>query len=329
MTDGTRFCARADLVAAHQECTDAEDGYQFLVMHRHMIDGLKQAFPGHTSLFEAFPRFPFDATDVPLQWRDRFGTGWAPQVIETAKLLEDIENNLDQFPTEGDLGKYMQCGPMSNGATAVHGALHGKWNVNGSPAQLGSSQSNVNNYMFWKLHGWIDRIWERYRVARDLTRSEPKLQQALIEQCLEMHNLGHVMEEFAGDGGADAGPLPEEHGFFHETVRPILEKNCSGCHGPSNPEGRLSLGGHISSANVVANLVGVTTTRGGQFRRVVAGKPDESWLYLKSAGLAADAGCEGTCNAQVMPPTGQVTLTDSQLGVIRQWILEGAPGPTQ
>ena len=84
------------------------------------------------------------------------------------------------FATDGDLGKYIQCGVASSGASSIHGALHFKWVVNDSPYSLGSQPVNIQNYMFWKLHGWIDEIWERYRVAKgeklpDITGARAKL----------------------------------------------------------------------------------------------------------------------------------------------------------
>ena len=43
-----------------------------------------------------------------------------------------------------------------------------------------------------------------------------------------------------------------------------------------------------------------------------------------------NAGCMGTtCNNEVMPPTGQVTLSATDLSNIEQWIQMGAPAPTQ
>ena len=321
------LCSQAELVPEHQECTDAEDGYAFLVMHRHMMQALKHAFPQHAALFEGFPHFPMDAQDVPEQWRGRWGTGWSSMILDVAKTLEAIESNLSQFPTEGDLGKFIQCGGMSNGASSIHGALHFKWVVNESPYSLGKQPVNIDNYMFWKLHGWIDSIWERYRVAKGLTPDEPKLVQALVDQCREMHMLGHAIDP--SKDTASTEPLPVEKGFFHEMVRPILEQHCSSCHGETSPEASMALGGHISSADIVKGLVGVQAMHGGQFKRVVAGSPDQSWLYLKPAGLAMNAGCTGTsCNAQVMPPTGQVTLTAAELATLQQWISDGAPAPT-
>jgi hypothetical protein len=322
----TAICSHKELIPAHQECADAEDGYEFLVTHRHMLMQLKQAFPQHADLFAGFPHFPFNATDVPEQWRGRWGTGWSQQIIATAQTLEAIENNLAQFPTEGDLGKYIQCGGMATGASSIHGALHFKWVVNSSPYSLGKQTVNIDNYMFWKLHGWIDEIWERYRVAKGLTPGEPKLMDALMEQCREMQALGQAIKPSAPSNT----PLPVEHGVFVDTVRPILERVCSGCHSESSPEANMSLGGHISSADVVKGLVNVQSAHGGQFMRIVPGDPDHSWLYLKVSGTAMNAGCMGTtCNAQVMPPTGQVTLSTADLSAIRQWIQSGAPAPTQ
>jgi hypothetical protein len=320
------LCSNAALVAANAECSNAEDGYQFLVMHRHMMQALRQAFPQHPQLFAGFPKFPFEAKDVPSEWQGRFGTGWAASVRDTANQLEAVESKLSQFASEGDLGKFIQCGAMSTGASSIHGALHFKWVVNESPHSLGKQTVNVENYMFWKLHGWIDQIWERYRLAKGQKPDEPKLKQALIDQCHEMQRLGQAIKP---GSNVPTQPLPTEHGVFHEQVRPILERVCSGCHSESSPEANLSLGGQISSADVVKALVNVQTAHGGQFLRVVPGAPDQSWLYLKVSGKAASAGCQGAmCSTQVMPPTGQVTLTSAELELVRKWIADGAVAPT-
>jgi hypothetical protein len=300
-------------------------------MHRHMMIALRQSFPTYPDLFQGFTKFPFNATDVPAEWQGRWGTGWAQSIKDTATLLEDVENKLSQFPTEGDLGKFIQCGAMASGASSIHGALHFKWVVNDSPHSLGKQTVNINNYMFWKLHGWIDQIWERYRKAKGLSPDEPKLQQALVSQCQEMTRLGQQFGTVAG-AGADAGvkdPLPVEHGYFHEKVRPIFERVCSGCHSEASPEANLSLGGQISSADVVKGLINGQTAHGGQLLRVVPGNPAKSWLYLKVSGMAASAGCTGAmCMTGPMPPAGMVTLPQADIDTIRQWIADGAPAPT-
>jgi hypothetical protein len=325
---GVNVCQQKTLVPAHQECSDAEDGFEFLAMHRHMIQALKQAFPQHTDLFAGFPHFPFNATDVPQQWQSRWGTGWSSQIVSTANTLEAIEKNVSMFATDGDLGKYIQCGMASSGASSIHGALHFKWVVNDSPYSLGSQPVNIQNYMFWKLHGWIDEIWERYRVAKGEKDDDPMLVQEIHDKCVEMHQLGLLFDP--NQAQKPDAPLPIESGYFHENVRPILEQVCSGCHGDSSPQANMSLGGHISSADIVKNLVNVTTEFGGQFKRIVPNNVNQSWLYLKASGMAMGAGCTGSdCNTEVMPPVGQVTLTSDQLATISTWITMGAPAPTE
>jgi hypothetical protein len=325
----TSVCKNKEFVPENQECENAEDGYEFLVMHRHMMIALRQAFPQHQELFAGFPTFPYEAKDVPTQWQSRFGTGWTQQILDTAKKLEAIEDNLAEFPTEGDLGKFIQCSTMSNGASSIHGALHFKWVVNDSPNSLGKQPVNIGNFMFWKLHGWIDTIWQRYRVAKGLTDSEPKLAEALLDQCREMHQLGRLIDpDLVQDPG---GPLPVEHGAFHETVRPAFERICAGCHSESSPEAKMPLGGHISSADIVKSLVNVPSFSGGQFQRVVPGQPSQSWLYLKAANMAASAGCTGAmCRTQAMPPgaTADRTMTANELAALSKWISDGAPAPT-
>lgn len=324
-------CNRTDLVNPNRECANAANGYDFLAAHRHMIEGLKQAFPKHAALFAPFPKFPYDATDVPEVYRGRFGTGWSQAVKDAAKILEDIENNLSRFPTDGDLGKFMQCSGGIGGPGSVHGAMHFKWAVNGSPSNLGNQTINLKNHMFWKLHGWIDLIWERYRAAKKLTASEPAYAKIMLDQCREMDALGRYKKGLPPPviPTQPSGPEVVESGYFHEQVRPILEEHCSGCHSEASPEASLSLGGKLTSADVVKNLRHVKSVHGGQFARVLPGEPDHSWLYLKVSGGSTAAACVGAeCNSQVMPPTGEVTLSPAELEIIRKWIADGAPAPT-
>ena len=91
----------------------------------------------------------------------------------------------------------------------------------------------------------------------------------------------------------------------------------------------MALGGHISSTDVVNGLVNVISHAGGPYVRIAPNQPDQSWLYLKVAGLAAMSSCQDSgCNDEVMPPTGQVTLSTTDLNTIKQWIMDGAPPPT-
>lgn len=303
---------------------DKGGGLEFLVMHRHMIQGLRKAFPQHAKLFSSFTHFPktVDDPENPMPWKgDSYS--WSASILDSADRMENIEKNLDQFATEDDLGRFIMCGSCSSSMgqfeDSLHLALHAQWAISGSPSSLGSQAVNIENYVFWKLHGWIDDIWERYRVAKGLTADDPTLKTELFDQCKEMHKLARTPT----DDTDLSQPLPAESGYFHEKIRQaFLDKKCGSCHSETSPEAGMSLGGHITSANILLGLVGVKATN-GEYDLVVAGDPDHSWLYLKASGKATSATCTGQCNKQSMPP-GATGLDTDQLAILRQWILDGA-----
>ena len=94
---------------------------------------------------------------------------------------------------------------------------------------------------------------------------------------------------------------------FERDVYPILEANCIACHNVTVSEGDLIL------ENVAAILKG-----GGTGPAVVPEKPDDS-LLLKLASRGEEP---------VMPPVPNdrqaKELNPNQLGILRQWIIEGA-----
>jgi hypothetical protein len=95
----------------------------------------------------------------------------------------------------------------------------------------------------------------------------------------------------------------------------------------------MTLGGHVSSRSIVDALVNKPSLGGGQFKRIVPGHPEQSWLVFKVTGTAGSAGCVASASAQcttgVMPPdsSGAVTLSAADVATIKQWINDGALGP--
>lgn len=345
------ICNSSVPVPANQECKTTGDGLEFLAMHRHMIQSLKQLWPNHKEQFEGWTKFPTSAEDLPPQWRADFRP-WSATTLANAKIADEIDKpeNLARFPDEGALGAWIQCfagqvipGPngVSVTGSGLHGDLHFKWvRPNNTDHGLGNQFRNIDNYMFWKMHGWIDNVWEKYRRAKGLSPDDPKLKDAIAAQCYEMDAIAQVINPNLKPDPDPVEPMPTESGMFHTSIRPIFESavhKCSGCHAaPSTgPAAGLSLGGDISSADIVAGLVNKPSRGGGQFKLVVPGNPNQSWLYLKVAGTAATAGCTPTpaasCITSVMPQSGdnKPTLTSAELALLRQWIQDGAPGPTQ
>lgn len=103
-----------------------------------------------------------------------------------------------------------------------------------------------------------------------------------------------------GDGAGGPGPVPEVS--FQTDVRPILAANCLACHGAGGGNGGLDLS---SRAGLLAGGAGGPS--------VAPGQPDSSLLVFR---LETD-------NAALrMPPGGP--LTEAQIGLIREWIAEGA-----
>jgi hypothetical protein len=315
------------------------DGLAFMMMHRHMIHMLKTTFPKHTKLFAGFGKVPKSQNDPenPTPWR---AVSWTSNNTKGFDTLENIEQHLDQFATEDDLGQYIEntyrwteSNPMTAmnlPGSGLHGALHSQWAVNGSPANLIQQAVDVRNFTFWKLHGWIDDVWERYRKAKGLTDDDPQYQQLMLEQCMEMFTLqprnrpttgGNTGA--AGSGAAGSGATVPETGAFATSVRPFLDSTCGGCHSPIAPSAGMTLGGMgISSAEIRTGLVSVKSTN-GEYDLIAPGAPEKSWVYLKASGDVANVTCTSLCDRETMPPSG-VGLSAAQLTTLRTWIMNGA-----
>jgi hypothetical protein len=309
------------------------DGYQFMVMHRHMIEQLKATFPKHADLFKGFTHVPRTQQDDQnfMTWKR---ISWTSSNLTGFDILENIEKNLAMFPTEDALGRFFQTTfrwteqrPMetlNEPGSGLHGALHAQWAVNGSPANLIDQKVDVRNFLFWKLHGWIDDVWERYRRAKGLTADDPSYVAALEAQCEEMYYLmpSHRKTGPGSDGGVPTTAPSDETGVFAKTVRPFLESTCTGCHLDSGPTAGLVLGGGISSSEIIDGIVNVKASN-DQYNLIEPGAPDKSWLYLKASGAAEQASCTGKCDRGSMPPSG-MGLTTAQLASLRTWIMNGA-----
>jgi hypothetical protein len=219
------------------------------------------------------------------------------------------------------------AGAAGDGATSnrppggLHGALHGQWSVPGSPYSLVNNNTNVQNFAFWRLHVWLDEMWERFRRARGLGEDAADYQQALIEQCEEMHTLGQAAPpEDAGAPTSD--PASQETGVFATQIAPILNTYCGGsaCHGADSPTLGLALTGAPPS-QVRLGLVGQRASEVA-LSLVEPGNPDQSWLYRKLSGNFDGVDCSGTqCTA--MPLAG-AKPSDDQIALIRAWIAAGA-----
>jgi hypothetical protein len=331
-----------------QECSrpgpgeTISDGDQFIWEHRHMIDAVTQAFPQHQALFSGFKRVP-RSTDDPENPIPGHTINWSAGQLKALDILENIEQNADMFESDEYLAWYIQCrvlwtpqnpnGPSDNTNSGIHLAMHAQWAVFGSPSSVGDQAVSIENFAFWKLHGWVDQIWRRYRIAKGMPfEDDPAYKQGVFEQCKEMHDLTELREQHAQDPAMGAAqpttpamptmPTRPETGLFAEKIRPFLDQRCSSCHGGTSPVASLVLGGVTgASSDIIQGLVNVDASN-HEFKLVVPGQPMQSWLYLKASGESLSAACT-SCVRDQMPPAGD-KLSADQLALLRQWITDGA-----
>jgi hypothetical protein len=317
-----------ELIPANQEGKGAGDGLEFLAMHRHMIQSLKQLWPKHTEQFEGWEHFPTQASDVPEQWRAAW-SAWPAATADAGAKADDPSKSMSMWASEGDFGQWIQT------TSGLHGALHFKWVRTNNPDHgLGNQFANIDNYMFWKMHGWIDKVWDRYRAAQGKKPDDADIKAAVLAQCRQMDQLSLIVKPDLDIGVCT--PAAKQSGVFVDKIRKIFESDtnkCSGCHGKTGASANLTLGGSdcVKSSDIVASLVNKPSVYGGQFKLIEPGQPDKSWLYLKVTGKAATAGCVATataeCNTESMPQGVGVTLTQAEQDALKQWITDGATAP--
>ena len=104
--------------------------------------------------------------------------------------------------------------------------------------------------------------------------------------------------------------------LLRRDVAPILDRNCAfiGCHTPPFHNAGLDL---ADAETMHANTVGAPSQQ-SPLARVLPGRPSQSYLWHKLEGTQLSVGGEGD-----QMPQG-ATLAQSELDVIRAWIVEGA-----
>ena len=96
---------------------------------------------------------------------------------------------------------------------------------------------------------------------------------------------------------------------FHKQVMPIFAQHCTKCH-----DGNKKKGGYRIDTKELAFTAGES-----EESPIVAGKPDESLIVKVIEG-------KGEYQDEMMPPKGG-PLTAEEIGIVRQWIADGAKWP--
>jgi hypothetical protein len=196
------WAARRGWSAAARPEGSAGSGKEFLLMHRAMLQLLRESFPDRAALFAGW-------TSPPARLLD------ARMTAAVRRLTED----LDSFPSEDAFGRYLETDlrprPGAPGAldrdpsAGVHARLHEALADPSSPVDAGDPTVNFRNAAFWALHGWIDARWEAYRRLRGLDDDAASYRADLAAARAHMSHEGAPALE---------GPVPEEisKGFFRD-----------------------------------------------------------------------------------------------------------------
>lgn len=191
--------------ADRQEGTPG-NGLDFLAMHRNMIRALMHYFPRYEGLWHGWNVVPIDP-DNPPDPTDQVPLGSRPRPFDPNRLkaLDRLAKYLGDFKDDDDLGLYIEtrnrplpCKPkhMSpDPSTGIHNYLHSRFSVpvNGCDPDQSVSMANflgnIKNQRFWRLHGWIDQQWSRFRKLKGLGEDDPKYQAALKDQAVPMDDM--------------------------------------------------------------------------------------------------------------------------------------------
>jgi len=171
-------------------------GLDFLAMHRAMLGTLRASFPQHARLFAGWTSPPLSATtDDPLPSTADGGVPAAMSAPMT-RAVGYLQGDLSTWSSEDSLGLYIQsdlrptaANPLARSTdptAGVHAYLHVRFDDSRSAIRMQRFSRNLESEVFWKLHGWIDATWTRYRRARTLSDSDPAYVHLMHHACMHM-----------------------------------------------------------------------------------------------------------------------------------------------
>ncbi|EPW6912853.1 hypothetical protein O4N82_08080 [Vibrio parahaemolyticus] len=120
--------------------------------------------------------------------------------------INRIENEQSTFINDDDFGRFIETNNRTteddptarsdDARSGIHNYLHGRWSGMSEDLDLGDPRFNIFNTRFWRLHGWIDHQWWRYRLAIGANDNDAQYQSKLgfYKQMMDMIHHHH---EFA------------------------------------------------------------------------------------------------------------------------------------
>ncbi len=197
-----------------------KSGLEFLAMHRLMLNELRSQFPEHASLFDGWETPPTDPQDPANALPNGATEAFSPNMVTA---IDRLTNNLAGFRTDDQFALFLQTTRRptktdpnrraTDRATGIHNYMHNRWTDENSPINIGDPAVNLQNQMFWRLHGWVDARWTAYRKAKGRDDATDTIYlQALSDSQAWMDDVMIRGEQRALDGKADLGcaEIPDE-----------------------------------------------------------------------------------------------------------------------
>jgi hypothetical protein len=190
------------------------NGLEFLAMHRAMIQILVAKFPANADLFKGWSVPPTDPRDKTNALPHGQTT---PFDAEMLKAIAELETHVDSFASDDELGLYIETklrpitgNPEHRSAdatTGIHNYMHNRFEDPSSKINIGDPSVNLQNQLFWRLHGWIDARWTAFRAVKHLRDDDPAYA-AAMKKAHDMMDGGMHMGVGMGDMCCDGEDAP-------------------------------------------------------------------------------------------------------------------------
>lgn len=190
---------------------ESGNGEDFLFMHRAMFQLLADNFPQHLHFLRGWNSPPQDINDPddglpPPQPGSQPDDTFNPNMAAAVTKLE-ASNSI--FSTDDEFGLFLETNlrptpenPLARSPdpeTGLHNYLHNRWSDNQSSVNLGDPLVNIFNQRFWKLHGWIDHFWWRFRKNKGFDDNSSTYQTKkafyleMMNRDVHHHDFAHVL----------------------------------------------------------------------------------------------------------------------------------------
>jgi hypothetical protein len=175
-------------------------GLDFLAMHWHMRQHLLARFPQHKQQFEGWTR---DEIAKAIETGSLDGIELEEGMRRALEVLNNIAQYAKHFPDSDSLGRFIESPyegyedpewPESLGSTGIHSDIHVLFaEKDQSLIGMMDFKTNLMSRTFWKLHGFIDRVWGEYLAAKGQSVPHSELHEQM-ELMRRLTSLDHPLD---------------------------------------------------------------------------------------------------------------------------------------